>query len=271
MEYSVLMSVYFKETAGNLKSAIDSMINQTATTNDFVLVCDGDLTEELNSVINEFVKKYPDIFNIIRIPKNPSWAEVLNIGLNACKNELVARMDSDDISPLDRCKKQFDFLKEHTDVDCVSTSIGEFSDDYNNINYVRKLPATNEEIKEFAKYRCPLNHATVIYKKSAVLKSGGYHHFPAYEDYHLWVRMIKAGCVLYNMPDVLYYMRAGENLYARRGGLKYFKTMRNFRIWMHHEKMVGFFKTHYLIIANGIVILMPNGLRGLIYKKFLRK
>ncbi len=271
MEYSVLMSVYFKETASNLREAIESMMTQTSLTNDFVLVCDGKLTEKLDAVIDEYVSKYPGVFNIIRIPKNPSWAEVLNIGLKSCKNELVARMDSDDISTPDRCEKQLLYLQSHPEVDVVSTSIGEFSTDSTKIDNVRRLPENNSDIVEFAKYRCPLNHATVIYKKSAVIKSGAYQHFPAYEDYHLWVRMIMSNCVLYNMPDVLYLMRAGENLYARRGGFKYFKIMSKFRMWMYSQKLVGLFKTYYLIAANGAVILMPNSLRGMIYKKLLRK
>lgn len=271
VNYSILMSVYFRETASNLRQALESMMTQSVLTNDFVLVCDGDLTEELDSVISEYVDKFPNVFNIVRIPKNPSWAEVLNIGLKLCKNELVARMDSDDISVPERCEKQLKYMASHPDVDVVSTSLGEFSVNPGEINYIRRLPEHNTEIIEFAKYRCPLNHATVIYKKSAVLKSGGYQYFPAYEDYHLWVRMIINKCVLANMPDVLYLMRAGENLYARRGGFKYFKFMANFRFWMRKQKLVGTLRTLSLIVANGAVILMPNSIRGFIYKKFLRK
>lgn len=271
MNYSVLMSVYSKEKPEYFYQAIKSMTEQTVKSDDIVIVCDGDLTAKLDDVIHKFCKSYPEVFNIIRIPKNDSWASVLNIGLEACKNEYIARMDSDDISDLSRCEKQLDFMQKNPSVDCVSTFLGEFSQSPEKIDNVRRLPENNKDIREFAKYRCPLNHATVMYKKSAVIKVGRYVHFPAYEDYHLWIRMIKNNCILHNIPEVLYYMRAGQNLYSRRGGYKYFKTMASFRKWMYKQGITGLARTSYLILANGAVILMPSSLRGFIYKRFLRK
>lgn len=269
-KYSVLMSVYFREKPENLREAMESMMTQTVMPDEFVLVCDGDLTEELDAVVAEYEEKYPEIMRTIRIPKSPNWAEVLNIGLRECKNELVARMDSDDISVPDRCEKQLRFLEEHPEVACVSTSIGEFFADKNHIDNVRKLPETHEEIAKFAKMRCPLNHATAIYKKSAIIASGEYHYFPAYEDYHLWIRMINKGYILHNMPEILYLMRAGANLYERRGGVSYCKEMAKFRNWMRKQGTINFVEMILLIISNGAVVLMPNKLRAFVYETFLR-
>lgn len=269
-EYSILMSVYHGEKAVNFEEAVHSMMTQTVLTNDFVIVCDGELTEELDQVIDKYVALYPGIFNIIRIPKSPNWAHVLNVGLKACKNELVARMDSDDISVPDRCEKQILFLESHPEVDCVSTSLGEFFESPKKIDNVRSLPEKHGDIAEFAKRRCPLNHATVIYKKTSVIKSGAYKYFPAYEDYHLWIRMLKKGCILHNMPEVLYLMRAGLNLYERRRGWKYCKEMLKFRLWMKKLGMINLMELVVYSMLNAIVLLMPNGCRAFVYQKFLR-
>ena len=270
-QYSVLMTVYAGETEENLREAMESMFKQSVVTNDFVLVCDGTLNDGLEKVISEYTEKYMEILKIIRIPKNPNWSDVLNIGLEKCENEYVARMDSDDISAVDRCEKQLYFLENNPKVDCVSTWLGEFAVDCNKIDHVRDLPETHEEIIEFAKKRCPLNHATSMYKKIAIIESGGYVYFPAFEDYHLWMRMISNDKRLHNLPEVLYYMRAGENLYTRRAGYSYLKKMVAFRKWMLKNKMVGVFTTYSMILINGTAIMLPNKLRGFVYKTFLRK
>ena len=102
--YSVLMSVYHKEKAEFLREALDSIWNQTVQTDDFVLVCDGPLNEELDSVIAEHEKAHPGVLHVIRLEKNGGLGNALNIGIKQCKNELIARMDSDDISYPDRCE-----------------------------------------------------------------------------------------------------------------------------------------------------------------------
>ena len=110
-DYSVLMSVYYKERPEWLRESIESILNQTIMTNDFVIVKDGKLTKELNDIISEYYKKYPDILNIIELENNVGLGPALAIGVKACKNELIARMDSDDISIKERCEKQLNKYK----------------------------------------------------------------------------------------------------------------------------------------------------------------
>ena len=173
-DYSVLMSVYYKEKAEYLKTAMRSMFDQTFPTNDFVLVCDGKLTDDLNAVINEMKNAYPDILNVIRLPQNSGLGNALNEGLKYCKYELVARMDSDDISLRDRCEKQIKFFEKYSELSIISGTVIEFENKIDNIVGKRLLPTTNEEIKKFMKKRNPFNHPAVMFKKTAVEKSGGY-------------------------------------------------------------------------------------------------
>ena len=161
--YSVLMSVYIKEKPEYLKEAITSILNQTVKTNDFVIVCDGPLTEGLNKVIADFVTTYSGLFNVYRLEHNMGLAKALNNGILQCKNEIIVRMDSDDVSMPDRVEKQMKAMKEKN-ADIVGSNIIEFVGDISNTGNMRVVPENNEEIIMFAKNRSPFNHPSVMYK-----------------------------------------------------------------------------------------------------------
>ena len=180
--YSVLMSVYIKEKPEYLKEAITSILNQTVKTNDFVIVCDGHLTEGLNKVIADFVTTYSGLFNVYRLEHNMGLAKALNNGILQCKNEIIVRMDSDDVSMPDRVEKQMKAMKEKN-ADIVGSNIIEFVGDISNTGNMRVVPENNEEIIMFAKNRSPFNHPSVMYKKSAVIEAGFYEDYRFFEDY----------------------------------------------------------------------------------------
>ena len=190
--YSVLMSVYFKEKKDWLIQSIESMLNQTVLTDDFVLVKDGKLTDELNETISEYCEKYPDIFHIIELEKNVGLGPALAIGVKACKNELIARMDSDDISIKERCEKQLKKFQEDPELDLIGSSIAEFIDTTNNVQAYRVLPESDEEIKKFIKRRNPFGHPSVMFKKSKLLEAGNYRSYYLCEDYDMWIRMVES-------------------------------------------------------------------------------
>ena len=183
--YSVLMSVYYKEKPEWLKESIESILNQTIPTNDFVIIKDGKLTEELDDIISEYCKRYPDILNVIELENNVGLGPALKIGVNACKNELIARMDSDDISVKDRCEKQLIKYQEEPELDIVGSSIAEFIDNINNVQAYRILPESDEEIKKFARRRNPFGHPSVMLRKSKVLEAGNYRSYYLVEDYDM--------------------------------------------------------------------------------------
>ena len=179
-QYSVLMSVYVKEKAEFLKQSLDSMFNQTVPPAEIVLVEDGPLTTELYALLDEYSAKHGEKFKRIANETNLGLGKALNKGLAECANEFVARMDTDDISDLIRCEKQLQYFADHPETDVVGTDIAEFITSPDNIVSVRKVPESHEEICEFLKKRCPLNHMSVMFKKSSVEKAGGY--LPERED-----------------------------------------------------------------------------------------
>lgn len=270
-KYSVLMSLYKKEKSEYLKEAIDSMINQTISPDEIVIVEDGPLTEELYKVVNDYKICYPNMFNIVVNEKNIGLGLSLNNGLNACKNELVARMDTDDISKKDRCQKQLELFDKKPELSIVGAWVDEFYISTNEIVSTRVVPSKHEEIYNFAKRRSAFNHPVVMYKKSKVLENNGYSNLRRNQDVDLFGRMLFAGCKAENIEESLLFFRSNDDLAKRRKSWEntksYIDTIKKF--WkMGYSSFLD-----YLIvaIAQTGMFIMPVKLQHWVYKKFLRK
>ena len=228
IKFSVLMSVYYKENPDHLRLALDSIIDQTLLPNEIILVEDGVLTDELYKVIDDYCKKY-SFLKIIKLKKNVGLGNALNEGLKHCSYEYVARMDTDDISLKNRFEKQISYLRENPNVDVVGGNIIEFDSDSGKIISAKIVPEKYRDILKYSKKRNPLNHMTVIFKKSSVLSAGGYKDCLYFEDYFLWVRMLKNGNQIYNIQETLVKVRSGIQLIKRRGSLSYIRYIINFQ------------------------------------------
>ena len=269
-EYSVLMSVYHKERPEYLKQAIESIQVQSLSTNDFVLVCDGPLNDELDAVIQTKQLEMGENLNVVRLAKNGGLGNALNEGIKHCKNELVARMDSDDIAYPDRCEKQIAVFNTHSEVSICSGIVEEFTTDPNTVDTRRVPPETNAEIIEFAKKRNPFNHPCVMYKKSAVKAVGSYQDFYLLEDYYLWLRMLMAGYQGYNIQEPLLHMRAGSDMYLRRAGWKYAKTQARLFKFMKQQGFIGEWQYIKSCVIRSGSALAPNWLRKFMFERVLR-
>lgn len=270
-EYSVLMSVYYKEKPAYLKQAIESIQAQTLPTDDFVLICDGPLVTELDAVIAVKQLEMGAALKVVRLAKNGGLGSALNEGIMHCRNELIARMDSDDVAYPTRCEKQIAVFNAHPEVSICSGIVEEFATDPNTVDTRRVPPETNAEIVEFAKKRNPFNHPCVMYKKSAVEAVGSYQDFYLLEDYYLWLRMLMAGYQGYNIQEPLLHMRAGSDMYLRRAGWKYAKTQVKLFKFMKQQGFIG--NGQYIkscVIRSGSS-LAPNWLRKLMFERVLRK
>ena len=115
-----------------------------------------------------------------------------------------------------------------------------------------------------------MRHPSVMFKKSAVLTSGNYRHFLWFEDYDLYIRMLLAGFQMANVQDVLLYCRADNDLFGRRGGIKYLCQDIRFQKFMLHNKFIGAGEFVFNCTVRALVRLMPNGLRKWFYQTFLR-
>ena len=243
MLFSVLMSVYFKERPEYLYECLSSIINQTVLPNEIVIIKDGPLTPKLEHVLNEFITKNKDLYKVIELEENVGLGKALAIGVQNCSFELIARMDTDDISKNDRFEKQIQEFKDDKTLDIVGSHILEFDKDINNILAKRIVPLTHNEIYSYSKRRNPFNHMTVMYKKQSVLNSGNYRlvYGIGYEDYDLWVRMLMSGCKCMNIDDYLVYARTGIEMFKRRGNKERLRTALKFRKRQYKSGYTNFF------------------------------
>lgn len=267
-KFSVLMAVYLKDNPDYLREAIDSLLNQTLLPNEIVVVRDGPITEELQKVLDEEKEKFPNLV-ITGYEENKGFGPACRFGVEHCKYDVIARMDSDDVSSPDRFEKQMKCLLEKK-VDIVGSWSYIFDQDINNPFAVREPPVEHEDIVKFAKGRAPFIHPTIFAYKKTFTDCGNYNDWRLCEDFDLFVRMLEHGSKGYNIPEYLYNTREDKNFYKRRGGLKYAKGIVAFKKMLYKKHWLTrwqYFKTKWSTI---IVALLPNFLRMFIYKKFLR-
>ena len=268
--YSVLMSVYAKEQPECLREAIQSILNQTVITNDFVIVCDGPLTPELDNVLEMSSVKDPGRFQILRLENNQGLSNALNVGIRFCKNELVARMDSDDISLPYRCERQLEKFENDPELCLCSGDIAEFETNPDQPQFVRHVPEIHEEIVKYAKKRNPMNHVAVMYKKSAVNAVRGYIEIGLNEDYFLWARMLQKGYRSANINEILVKVRDGNGMYARRGGWRYSQAAVKLQIEFLKMNFISyseFIRNCFLRVSGS---LLPSTIRKYLYQNRLR-
>lgn len=271
-KYSVLFSLYNKEKPEYLVASIESMIHQTLKPDEIVVVKDGPITMELEAVLDNYVAMYPNIFTIVGYECNKGLGVALNYGLNHCRNELVARMDTDDIAMPNRCELQVDFFRKFPKVTIVGGQIEEFLDKTGSVVGKRVVPLTDKELKQYIKKRCPFNHMTVMFRKSHIQSVGSYLDWFWNEDYYLWIRLAIAKYIFANLSETLVSTRVGDDMYQRRGGKKYFKSELRIQNLMLKEKMINPIRYAINIMQRIVVeLLLPNQARSWVFQKFARK
>ena len=268
---SVLMSIYIKEKPEYVDACFRSLLNQTERADEWVIVEDGPLTEELYSLLSRYQTENPGLIKRVPLKNNQGLGLALRAGIPECKNELIARMDTDDIARTDRFEKQLELFKQCQQLDICGSNIDEFEDDPCNIVARRCVPSNHEDIISYQKQRDAFNHMTVMYKKSAVLSAGNYESCPLMEDTYLWARMIMNGAFCANINESLVYARIGRDMFNRRGGWSYFKKYKEGKKKVLQTGFISQWDYFYTVAIQLIVALLPGFIRGYIFKKALHK
>lgn len=269
-KFSVSMCVYIKDNPEWFKTAVESILNQTVKPSEVVLVVDGPVNAQLDAVITHYENN--PIFRVVRLPENVGHGKARRAGLTHCRYELVALMDADDISASNRFEKQLEMFEADESLAIVGSNITEFVGEPKNIVGARVVETDDAAIKADMKARCPMNQVTVMFRKSAVDKVGGYMDWFNEEDYYLWLRMYLDGARFANLPDYLVNVRVGKEMYQRRGGKKYFLSEAKLQKYMYDNKVIGFIDFIVNVGKRFIVqIVLPNKLRSWVFKKFARK
>lgn len=266
--YSCLISVYEKDDPLYLAESLDSILGQTIPPSEIVMVKDGVLPIVLEEVLVRYDWENPGLFTFVSYGENRGLWFALDEGLRACSNELVMRMDADDRAMPERASRQLEAFGIDPALDCVGSVVVEFEGE-RQVALV-SLPENNEDILVFGRKRCPFRHSSLMYRKSTVLRVGGYREMPYFEDYDLFMRLASQGATFRNLQNPLVHMRVSPDFYARRGGVRYLANMFRFKVNCLREGYYGlgdFIKT---TVPHGLVCLMPNGLRSYVYTHFLR-
>jgi glycosyltransferase involved in cell wall biosynthesis len=272
--FSALISIYYKEKPAFLEASLQSVFEQTLLPDEIVIVKDGHLTPELDAVLDRYQNQYPDVVKIFALPQNLGLGVSLAFGIERCSNELVARVDTDDINLPSRFEEQYNMLMNHPELDLVGFNTAEFEHDPAKAHVYRVLPEKPAEIHKFGKRRCPVNHPTVMFRKSKVIEAGNYIRLKVnmgVDDYFLWMRMLNKNMQFYNIQKVGVLCRVGNDMISRRHGFRYFKSemdsfARGFKIGY-----IGFHDFLVAFVTRGLVRIVPKSTTKSFYNQFLRK
>jgi glycosyltransferase involved in cell wall biosynthesis len=264
--FSVLMSVYAKETPERLKTALDSVLYSSIQPTEVVLVQDGPIGIELLKIINQS-SKVITIKHVI-LKNNMGLARALNEGLKHISTQFVFRADSDDFNCSNRFSKQLKVLKRGYDL--VGSSVLE-KDSNGRPTSIKKVPTNSSDIVKYLKIRNPFNHMTVAFRHSFVSRLGGYPNIHLREDYALWALFLAKNARVCNIDEVLVEASAGSEMYQRRGGFRLLVSEYQIQcllVRLKFQSIYGGICTWFIKVP---FYLSPAFLRGFLYKKFLRE
>ena len=261
--FSVLCSLYHKESPVFLDNCLESIEKQSLTPSEVVIVHDGPLTQPLYKILDKWRKTLPIVE--LKLDQNVGLGEALNKGLALCKHDLIVRVDTDDINMPNRFYEQVNFMLEHPDVAVSSCHIEEFDKCISKPTGLREVPLDN--IRKRSLKKNPINHMACIFRKEKIIASGGYKHLTFMEDYYLWLRLLANDHKIKNINKVLVKARAGNAMLNRRRGLIYTKSELKL---MKNIYKIGLTKNPFYFFyfsARGIARLLPAGALQIIYKK----
>lgn len=248
--FSVLMSVYVNDSLKQLQDAVNSILLQTLRSEQFVIVVDGPVSEDVENYLRE-IEKRQELIEVHWLKNNGGLARALNYGLGFCRNNIVARMDADDYS--------FDTRFENT-ISHFDDEIGFLGADYDIYDEEMKqkigercLPLEHETLLKFSRTRTPFNHPTALLNRIAVLSVGGYpEKIGRFEDWGLALRLMKAGYQAKNLRIKVLKFRGGVNMLERRSGLKYAVEEVSALVKLFREGLLS-----YIDLFKNLVIRIP--------------
>lgn len=266
--FSLLLSTYGGDDPEFLREAfVSSVQEQTRRPDEVVLVQDGPVPDVLAEAISELVATSPVPVRLVVMEENVGLGPALDMGLEACSHEIVARMDADDVSRPDRFERQLPLIEGGADI--VGSGLFEFGSSVDDVVGRRTPPTDPDEIRRVIRFRDPFNHPTVVYRKSAVLGAGGYTDMALMEDYLLFTRMVDAGARPANLAEPLVYYRVGAGAYARRGGRQLLRS--ELALQRRFRDLGITSRSEYVrnVVVRGAYRLVPENVRKVAYRRLL--
>jgi len=268
--FTVLMPVYDGDKRRFVKRAFESATReQTLPPTQVVVVRDGPVRPKLQKLLEKLAATPGLDVDLVALPQNVGLAAALEVGLDHCDHEIVARVDADDVSLPHRFAVQVPLVTAGYDL--VGSAIVEIEDDEAEWGRTRTPPTTPAEIERYSRFHDPFNHPSVVYRRAAVRGAGGYETLDLMEDYLLFARMIAAGAQVANVPEPLVLYRVGAGAYARRGGARLLRSELRLQRTLRDEGFTS--RSQYVrnVVVRGGYRLVPEGLRKAAYRTLIVK
>ena len=267
-KFSVVMSVYISDSPIYFIDAVNSLLNQTRLPDEIIIIADGPLNEELDTAFNSL--KNSNLIKLIKLKKNCGLALSRKKAISRTSFDIIAVMDSDDICLPDRFERQIKLI-EHGEAQVVGGWIEEFYNKPKDKGKIRNTPVGYEEILSFGKWRNPINHVTLMFKKDAYESVDGYSSLRHSEDWDMISRMLVNGIIVKNISEVLVHVRAGDEMIKRRRRISQFKGEIKLFFRMY---MIGYINIFHLvcnILIRVVLRILPRIITKFTYNSFLRK
>ena len=266
LPFSVLLPIYAGDRPDYLARSLASVTaEQTRPPDEIVVVRDGPVSPELAHSLADLAATSSVPVVKVELQHNEGLGRALDRGLAACRHDVVARQDADDISLPERFERQLPLIEAGAEL--VGAGLLEFGDDEHDVVGQRTPPTSRAEIRRSARFRDPFNHPTVVYRRAAVEAVGGYAHLPLMEDYWLFMRMLESGVVADNLAEPLVLYRIGAGAYARRGGRDLLRS----EIELQRRMLAAGYVTRAQYVRNvavrGGYRLVPERLRQVAYRR----
>ena len=209
---SVVMATY-NDNPGNLRIAIESILNQTYKNIELIIVDDSTDIETV-SVIDDYA--YDTRVKIMREEERAGFASSLNKGLEAATGDFIARMDGDDQALPRRFEKQIKYFTEHPKTDDLGTYLN-IIDQNGDITGGREYPLKGTKLALYFMVRSPLAHPTVMFRREIVDEGFRYDEdLKRAEDIDLWLKLYNNKYIIENLPEKLVNYRVDEGFIEKR-------------------------------------------------------
>lgn len=266
-DFTVIMAIYAGDTPAFAMEAFESLQQQTLVPTEILVVVDGPIGGELQNVVHE-ISAFPGV-RVLRLPDNRGAGAARDAAIRQAKHEIIAIMDADDLCDVHRFERQIPIIAQEQ-ADLVGAWIEEFDKHPGDLRSVRKVPTDSKAIYDYGKWRQPVNHVTVVFRRSAYLAVDGYSSLRRIEDYDFLVRMLVQGFVLRNVPEILVHVRAGGGYLQRRQGMAYIREEIGLYRRMYRWGYINAIQFAGNVLSRIVIRFFPFRAFQLLYKVFLR-
>jgi len=232
---SVILPCY-REPLPWFKQAIESITQQSLKDLEIIVVIDDPSNSALCDYLAE-LSKNEDRLLIIKNPQNVGLPSALNLGLSKARGKFIARMDADDISHVERLKRQSDFLLANNHISLVGTSI-ENIDEHNVSLGITNYFEDEKLIRKVIPFCSVACHPTWLFKRELIEDVGGYRELQGAEDYDFLYRVIDAGKGISNINEPLLSYRLHNESITSSVNLNRYR-IRQYILRLHDERVAS--------------------------------